>query len=56
MRLTNGGSQTVNWPASVDWVPGGTAPTLTASGVDELVFKTIDGGTIWVGTAGLDVK
>ena len=46
--LTNGGSQTVNWPASVDWA-GGTAPTLTTSGEDILVFFTIDGGTIWHG-------
>jgi len=48
--LTNGGSQTVNWPGSVDWA-GGTAPTLTTSGVDILVFITIDGGTIWHGMA-----
>ena len=48
--LTNGGSQTVNWPGSVDWA-GGTAATLTASGVDILVFITIDGGTIWHGMA-----
>lgn len=54
--LTNGGSQTVNWPASVDWA-GGTAPTLTASGVDILTFFTIDGGTTWFGfTAGLDMQ
>ena len=33
LKLTNGGSQTINWPASVDW-PGGTEPTLTTSGVD----------------------
>mgnify|MGYP003154355818 FL=1 len=46
--LTNGGSQTVNFPASVDWA-GGTAPTLTTAGVDILVFATIDGGTIWHG-------
>ena len=46
--LTNGGSQTVNWPGAVDW-EGGTAPTLTSSGVDILVFFTIDGGTIWHG-------
>lgn len=46
--LTNGGSQTVTWPASVDWA-GGTAPTLTTSGVDVLVFLTVDGGTIWNG-------
>jgi hypothetical protein len=48
--LTNGGSQTVAWPGSVDWA-GGTAPTLTTSGVDILVFITIDGGTIWHGMA-----
>jgi len=48
--LTNGGSATVTWPASVDW-PVATAPTLTAAGVDVLVFTTIDGGTIWYGMA-----
>jgi hypothetical protein len=48
--LTNGGSQTVNWPSSVDW-PAATAPALTASGVDVLTFWTIDGGTIWHGMA-----
>ena len=47
--LTNGGSQTVNWPGTVDWAAA-TAPTLTASGVDCLVFWTIDGGTIWNGS------
>tara|TARA_B100001245_G_scaffold227575_1_gene204093 strand:+ start:4920 stop:6158 length:1239 start_codon:yes stop_codon:yes gene_type:complete len=46
--LTNGGSQTVTWPGTVDW-PAATAPTLSASGVDILVFQTIDGGTIWHG-------
>ena len=46
--LTNGGSQTVNWPGTVDWA-GGTAPTLTTSGIDILVFITTDGGTIWHG-------
>ena len=46
--LTNGGSQTVNWPGVVDWA-GGTAPTLTTSGLDILVFVTADGGTIWHG-------
>jgi len=48
LTLTNGGSQTVNWPASVDWAAA-TAPTLTSSGVDVLVFYTIDGGTTWYG-------
>ena len=55
LLLTNGGSQTVNWPAAVDWA-GGTAPTLTTSGVDVITFTTIDGGTIWYGfAAGLDM-
>ena len=53
--LTNGGSQTVNWPGAVDWA-GSTAPTLTTSGVDVITFTTIDGGTIWYGfAAGLDM-
>ena len=48
LGLTNGGSQTVNWPGAVDWA-GGSAPTLTTSGVDWLVFWTADGGTVWNG-------
>ena len=56
LKLVNGGSQTVNWPASVDWA-GATAPTLTTSGTDILVFITWDGGTIWHGsTFSLDTK
>tara|TARA_R110002020_G_scaffold286190_1_gene501789 strand:- start:276 stop:1145 length:870 start_codon:yes stop_codon:yes gene_type:complete len=51
LLLTNGGSQTVNWPTEVDWAAS-TAPTLTTSGVDVLVFTTVDGGTIWYGFAG----
>jgi hypothetical protein len=53
--LTNGGSQTVNWPGAVDWA-GGSAPSLTSSGVDVLTFSTLDAGTIWYGfAAGLDM-
>ena len=48
LYVTNGGSATLTWPAAVDWA-GGTAPSLTSSGVDILVFTTIDGGTIWNG-------
>ena len=48
LGLTNGGSQTVNWPSSVDWTAA-TAPELTASGVDWLVFWTVTGGTVWYG-------
>ena len=56
LRLTNGGAFAITWPASVDW-PGGTAPTLTSSGVDQLVFTTSDAGTTWYGfVAGLDLS
>ncbi len=56
LELTNGGAFAITWPASVDW-PGGTAPTLTAAGKDQLVFTTRDGGTTWFGfVAGLDIK
>lgn len=44
--LTDGASETVNWPESVDWADG-AAPDLTVSGLDILVFVTIDGGAIW---------
>ncbi len=54
--LTNGAASTITWPTSVDW-EGGTAPTLTASGIDILVFTTIDAGTTWYGfLAGKDIK
>lgn len=48
LELTNGGTGTQTWPAAVKW-PGGTAPTLTASGVDVLAFVTDDSGTTWRG-------
>lgn len=51
LELTNGGSQTQNWP-SVKW-PSGSAPTLTSSGVDVLVFITDDAGTTWRGVASM---
>ena len=53
LKLVNGGSATQTWPASVYW-PAATAPTLTTSGTDVLVFTTCDGGTTWYGfVAGL---
>ena len=53
LKLVNGGSATQTWPGSVDW-PAATAPTLTTSGTDVLVFITCDGGTTWYGfVAGL---
>ena len=56
LALTNGGAFAITYPASVDFV-GGVAPTLTAAGLDLLVFLTYDGGTTWLGlVAGLDIK
>lgn len=56
LYLNNGGSQTVNWPASVDWELG-TAPNLTTLGLDILVFTTNNGGTTWYGfVAGQDMQ
>lgn len=48
LELTNGGTGTQTWMTGIKW-PGGTAPTLTASGVDLLGFITDDGGTTWLG-------
>lgn len=48
LELTNGGSQTQNWPLSVKW-DAGVAPTLTSSGLDILAFYTRDAGTTWRG-------
>ena len=56
LELTNGGSSNVTWFSGVTWA-GGTAPTLTAAGVDVLGFYTTDGGTIWRGLVlALDIK
>jgi hypothetical protein len=56
LELTNGGAHTLTFPAAVDW-EGGNAPTLTAAGVDILVFYTRDGGTTWHGiVSSLDSK
>ena len=44
--LTNGGAGTSIFPASVKWA-GGTAPTLTTSGIDIITFETIDNGANW---------
>jgi hypothetical protein len=56
MEITNGAAFVITFPASVNF-PGGTAPTLTASGVDQLVFTTRDGGSTYFGfVAGLDIK
>ena len=48
LELTNGGSATITWFSGVKWASG-TAPTLTASGVDILGFYSHDGGTTYRG-------
>jgi hypothetical protein len=55
---TNLGTGTITWKSgahggggnTIKW-PGGTGPTLTASGTDILTFTTFDGGTQWYGFA-----
>jgi hypothetical protein len=48
LELTNGGTGTQTWFTNTRWA-GGTAPTLTSSGVDLLGFITDDGGSNWRG-------
>ena len=42
--ITNGGSQTITWPAATKFA-GGVQPTLTTSGTDWLLICSHDGGT-----------
>ena len=54
--LTNGGTVADPWHSSVKFA-GGTTPTLTTSGIDILIFETIDAGTNWYAVVeGLDMK
>lgn len=55
LKLTNGGAFAVTWFTGVKWA-GGTAPTLTAAGRDNIYFETDDGGVTWDGTIVKDVK
>jgi len=49
--LTNAEAFDITWDTTIDWPTAqGGAPTLTASGVDILVFVTIDGGATWHGS------
>jgi hypothetical protein len=50
IELANGGAYTVTFPAAVRW-PANTAPTLTSSGKDLLIFSTANTGTIWRGSS-----
>ena len=47
LALSNGGAYDQTW-TNVDWAAG-TAPTLTANGLDILVFVSYDAGTTWHG-------
>jgi len=50
IELTNGGAYTVSFPSSVKW-PANTAPTLTSSGKDLLIFSTANTGSTWRGSS-----
>lgn len=54
VRLTNGGSATVAWPSGIKW-PGGSAPTLTAAGLDYAWLLCTSAGA-WSGVVAGDVK
>ena len=49
LQLTNGGAYTTTLWSGIKW-QGGTPPTLTASGRDDITFFTRDGGTTWDGS------
>jgi hypothetical protein len=56
LRLTNAGGGTLVWPANTKFAAG-TAPTLTASGVDVLgVYYDVTTTTYMIFVIGLDVK
>jgi hypothetical protein len=46
--VVNAGAYSITWPISVKWT-GGSAPILTSSGTDVLVFYTYNGGTTYYG-------
>ena len=55
LELVNGGSQNVTW-TDCTW-EGGTAPTLTVSGIDVITGYTRDGGTTYrCFLSALDIK
>lgn len=51
LRITNGSSSTITWPASVDWGVDGL-PTFQAADVDWVVMVTTDAGTTWEAKVG----
>jgi len=54
LRVVQGsGPYTITWP-SVEWVGGGTAPTLSTGNGDVDIFNFFYNGSTWYGQAGLD--
>mgnify|MGYP000717967109 CR=1 FL=1 len=51
--LTNGGGHAVTWGNEVKW-PGATAPTLTATEQDLLIFTRVN--NTWFGNSALDMR
>ena len=52
------GGRSITWPASVKWLPGGSAPTFTTTASTRSIVElfTIDGGTTWfAGLAGTGI-
>ena len=57
LRITNGGSQAITWPAGATKYAGGTPPQLTTSGVDVLgILYDISTTSYMLFVIGLDVK
>lgn len=57
LRLTNGGSGTIVWPAGTKFANGGTAPALTISGVDMLgIYYDVTTTTYMVFVIGTDIQ
>ena len=45
-RMTNAGASTITWNTAYKF-PGGTKPTFTSSGKDDLAWVSWDAGTTW---------
>ena len=55
LKLTNPGAGVLTWFSGIKW-PGGTVPTWTVSGRDNVYLQTDDGGTTWDAMVAKDVK